>query len=113
MATEPLNPPQPAQGGAIAETELDSAVISATAGASPWALAWRRLRRNKVSLAFGVLFVLLVCSALAAPLWAEHVANTTPSKNNISEVITVDGEERQVVDFDGVPVGPTWQKKYF
>jgi peptide/nickel transport system permease protein len=113
MATEPLNPPQPAQGGAVAEAQLDSPIASATAGASPWALAWRRLRRNKVSLAFGVLFLLLVVSALAAPLWANHVANTTPSRNNISDVITVGGEERQVVDFDGVPVGPTWQKKYF
>jgi peptide/nickel transport system permease protein len=113
MATEPLNPPQPAQGGAVAETELDSAVVATTAGVSPWGLAWRRLRRNKVSLAFGVLFAALVLSALAAPLWANHVANTTPSKNHVSDIITVDGEERQVVDFDGVPVGPTLQKRYF
>ena len=114
MATEPLNPPQPAQGGAVAEAELDGNVVdTSAAGISPWGLARRRLKRNKVSLAFGLLFVLLVLSAIAAPFWANNVANTTPSKNNISDVITVNGEERQVVDFDGVPVGPTFQKKYF
>ena len=113
MATEPLNPPQPAQGGAIAETELDTRILSGTAGASPWALAWRRLKRNKVSLAFGVLFLVLVACALAAPLWANHVAHTTPSRNHISDTITVDGEQRQVVDFEGVGVGPTWQGRFF
>ncbi|MBA2629759.1 MAG: ABC transporter permease, partial [Thermoleophilaceae bacterium] len=36
----------------------------------PWKLGLRRLRRNKVSLAFGFIFVLLVAVCAAAPLWA-------------------------------------------
>ena len=114
MATEPLNPATtPAQGGSVAEATLDTDLATPTAGASPWALAWRRLRRNKVSLAFGALFLLLVILALAAPLWANQIAKTTPERNHISDVVQIDGKETQVVDFDGVPIGPTWQRKFF
>jgi peptide/nickel transport system permease protein len=109
MATDPPIVDALAQG-ALPEPPIDGA--PATAGASPRALAWRRLRRNKVSLAFGGLFILLVLMAVAAPLWA-HVAGTTPSRNHISDVIQVNGEEKQVVDFEGVPIGPTWQKRFF
>ena len=81
-------------------------------GLSPWALAVRRLRRNRVALVFGALFVLLVALALAAPLWAQ-LADTTPAKNHLSDTIVVGGKEEQVVTFDGVPIGPTWQRKFF
>jgi peptide/nickel transport system permease protein len=109
MATEPPIAAPPAQGGAVSEPAIDGATA---AGTSPSALAWRRLRRNKISLAFGVLFVLLVLTAVAAPLWAD-IAGTTPSRNHISDVVQVGGEEKQVVDFEGVPIGPTWNKKFF
>ena len=56
---------------------------------------------------------MLVGACLAAPLWADHVAHTDPYKNHLTETITVDGEEKNVVDFDGVPIGPTWQGKFF
>ena len=110
MTTDSPVEPQPAQSGMAAEIEAEAS--HAPSGTSPWALAWRRLRRNKVALAFGLLFVVLVLIALAAPLYANWVG-TTPSANNVSGVITVDGEERQVVDFEGVPIGPTWSKQYF
>src|SRR3712207_4027335 len=113
MATDHPLTPQPAQGGAVVEAEIGAGIAAPTGGLSPWQLAWRRLRRNKVSLAFGVVFVLLVALALAAPLWADHVAKTTPEKNHISDVIRVGGEEKQVVNLEGVPIGPTWQKKFF
>ncbi len=46
-------------------------------GRSPWALAWRRLRRNYVALFFlGVFFVILI-ACLLAPVYADHVAGTT------------------------------------
>jgi peptide/nickel transport system permease protein len=83
------------------------------AGASPWRLAARRLRRDKTSLAFGGLFILLVAVCLAAPLWANHVANTTPDANHLSDTIEKDGETVNVVGFDGVPIGPTWQGEFF
>jgi peptide/nickel transport system permease protein len=81
-------------------------------GISPWALARRRLRRNKAALGFGVLFVVLVGLALAAPLWAQ-IADTTPARNHLSDTIVVGGKTEQVVSFDGVPIGPTWQRKFF
>lgn len=83
------------------------------AGAGPWRLALRRLRRNRVALAFGALFVLLVLVALAAPLWANEVAETTPSANHLSDQIVLDGERVDVVSLDGVPIGPTWSGKFF
>ncbi len=59
--------------------------------ASPWYLAWLRLRRNKVALGCGVLFVLVVLLCLAAPLWAQHVAHTGPNDNHITDTIVIDG----------------------
>jgi peptide/nickel transport system permease protein len=83
------------------------------AGAGPWKLAWRRLRRDKAGLVFGVLFLVLVAACLAAPLWAEHVAHTTPDENHLTDTVEQDGEAVNVVGFDGVPIGPTWQGEFF
>lgn len=94
-------------------SELEAEASHASAGTSPWGLAWRRLKRNKVSLAFGIVFLLLVVIALAAPLWANAIADTTPDRNNVSGTIMKGGEEVDVVSVEGVPVGPTWESKYF
>ena len=85
----------------------------ASGGLSPWQLTWRRLRRNRVALGFAVLFVLLVGACLAAPLWAEHVAHTTPEENHLTDTIEVDGRQVNVVDFLGTPIGPTWRGEFF
>ena len=73
------------------------------AGASPWRLALRRLRRNRVALAFGGLLVLIVAFVLAAPLWAEHVAETGPNRGHTLEKLDVDGQQREVVTVEGHP----------
>jgi peptide/nickel transport system permease protein len=78
------------------------------AGSSPWRLAFRRLRRNRVALAFLGLFVLIVVFVLAAPLWANDVAHTGPNATHTLEKITVDGEQRDVVSPEGQPIGPVW-----
>src|SRR5882724_4740098 len=75
-------------------------------GRSPWYLAWLRLRRNKVALVCGGVFVLIVLFCLAAPLWAEHVANTGPNANHITEKVMINGEPTNVVATDGTPIGP-------
>ena len=49
-------------------------------GIGPWRLGCAACARNKVALAFGVLFVLLVLACVAAPLWANHVADTTAER---------------------------------
>ena len=77
-------------------------------GQSPWRLALRRLRRDRVSLAFGVLFVALVLGALAAPIWASAVADREPNRTNETGQIEVDGKPVNVVSLDGVPIGPQW-----
>jgi peptide/nickel transport system permease protein len=82
-------------------------------GASPWQLAWRRLRRDKAGLVFGVLFLFLVAACLAAPLWAEHVAHTTPDENHLTDTIEQDGETVNVVSLEGIPIGPTLQGEFF
>jgi peptide/nickel transport system permease protein len=79
----------------------------------PWRLGLRRLRRNKVALFFGVLFVLLVAVCAAAPLWANEVAHTGPNENHLTDRIVVDGQEKDVVALDGVPIGPTYQGEFF
>lgn len=94
--------------GGLAEPDDDQ-----QKGASPWRLAMRRLRRDKTALAFGIIFILLVGSCMAAPLYANEVAHTTPSENHLSDTIEVDGETVNVVGFDGVPIGPTWQGEFF
>jgi peptide/nickel transport system permease protein len=80
------------------------------AGLGPWRLGLRRLRRNKVAILFGLLFVLLVGVCLAAPLWAKQVAHTTVSENHLSDTIVVDGKKTNVVSLDGVPIGPQYLK---
>ena len=79
----------------------------------PWSLTARRLRRNRVALAFGALFLVLVCACLAAPLWASQVAHTTPEKNHLSDTIVIDGETTNVVSYLGTPIGPTWGGRFF
>lgn len=81
-------------------------------GRSPWRLAWMRLRRNKVALGFGVLFVVIVLLCLAAPLWAHFVAQTGPNQNHITDKILVGGQQVNVVAPDGTPLGPGLRGRY-
>jgi peptide/nickel transport system permease protein len=73
-----------------------------------WRLAWRRLRRNRVALAFGGLFVLIALFSLAAPIWADHVAHTGPNATHTLQKLDVDGKKREVVGPSGKPIGPQW-----
>ena len=81
-------------------------------GRSPWYLAWLRLRRNKVALACGGLFVVIVLFCLAAPLWADHVAHTGPNENHITDKVMINGQETYVVAPDGTPMGPGLHGRY-
>src|SRR5918997_4182720 len=110
MATEPAATEQAFQGPAAFEEEARREGVH---GVGPWRLGLRRLRRNKVALAFGLLFVLLVAACLAAPLWADKLAHTTPTENHLSDTIQVDGKTTNVVGLDGVPIGPTWKGEFF
>jgi peptide/nickel transport system permease protein len=101
---------------------LDSAAAiaadegGAIEGKSPWLLAWRRLRRNYVALAFLALFVVIVILCSLAGPYARHVAHTGPNDNHLGETFTRDGKQVQVVSkggfvngefhAGGIPVGP-------
>ena len=74
----------------------------------PWYLAYRRLRSNRIALAALGLFIAIVLFVLAAPLWADGVADTGPNKTHTTEKISVGGERREVVSLDGTPIGPVW-----
>jgi peptide/nickel transport system permease protein len=92
-------------------------------GRSPWFLAWRRIRRNYVALAALFLFILILVACACAPLYAKHVAHTSPEANHITEVVKVSGKDVPVISAGGTftdpktgetrvrPVtiiGPTW-----
>jgi peptide/nickel transport system permease protein len=106
VATEPATETT-LQGPAAWEAQAEKEHVH---GLGPWKLGLRRLRRNKVALFFGALFVVLVLSCVAAPVWADRVAKTTPESNHLSDTITVDGKSKNVVGLDGVPIGPQWLK---
>jgi peptide/nickel transport system permease protein len=102
-------------------------------GRSPWYLAWRRLRRNKVALASLVVFFLVVIACLLAPVYATHVAHTGQNTNHVLETVKVNGKSENVVSaggylnkhtgkqcdtataspgdcilFSSIPIAPTW-----
>jgi peptide/nickel transport system permease protein len=54
-----------------------------------------------------------VVICLLAPVYAEHVAHTTPFENHLTDKVTVGGETKNVVSLDGVPIGPTWHGRFF
>jgi peptide/nickel transport system permease protein len=83
------------------------------AGAGPYRLAFRRLRRDRTALVFGAMFLVIVAMCLAAPLYAQHVAHTGPADNHITDTVTIGGKPRDVVSPSGIPIGPTWHGRFF
>src|ERR1700761_1964345 len=78
----------------------------------PWKLAGRRLRRNKIALAFLGLFIVLVVLCLLAPVYSHSIAQIGPNTNNVTGTVNVRGHSENVVSFDGVPIGPTFTRHY-
>jgi peptide/nickel transport system permease protein len=103
VATEPATIASPEETGFEAVAEREHAV-----GVGPWKLARRRLRRNKVALGFGAMFLVLVALALVAPIWAHDVAHTDVGTNHLTEVLKEGGKSVDVVSLKGIPIGPQW-----
>jgi peptide/nickel transport system permease protein len=82
-------------------------------GIGPWRLAWRRLRRNRMALAFGALFLVIVALCLLAPVYAKDVAHTTLAAEHITEKVKVNGKLQDVVSLNSIPIGPTWHSRFF
>ena len=112
MAVDPTAPSPGAPAALEPGVALGRNAIEGEGGVGPYKLALRRLRRNKTALVFGAIFLLIVFLCLCAPLYAKHVAHTTPSANHITDQITVRGKTRDVVSPGGIPTGPTWTSKF-
>ena len=110
---------------AVFEPEAEGIILDAeetggdVVGRSPWALAGRRLVRNKLAMGAGVLFLAIVAVSLAAPLYAHRVAHNDPFEPNLSGTFQLNGKTVQVIQQGGgklglgeTPVGPTWHSKY-
>jgi peptide/nickel transport system permease protein len=99
-------------------TELPSAISAARPdddappGIGPYALAWRRLKRNRAALFFGGVFALIVVLCLLAPFYARHVAHTGPNANHLTDQVRVGGKLKDVVTPGGIPIGPTWHGRF-
>ncbi|HEX4306274.1 MAG TPA: ABC transporter permease [Solirubrobacterales bacterium] len=116
MPSESENPGgEAAVPGAAASTgtgDGNPSVVDADTGGSkgggPWALAWRRLRRNKLALVALGVFLLIVICCLLAPVWANDVAHTGPDQTHTLEKLNEGGETREVVEVTGKAIGPQW-----
>ncbi len=89
-------------------------------GRNPWALAARRLWRNRIAMAALVLFVLIVVLCLAAPLYANYVAHVNPFAPNLNGTTVVGGKVVPVMQQGGgslrlgeTPIGPTWDLHHY
>lgn len=90
-------------------------------GRSPWALAWRRLRRNRIALTGLVLFLLIIAVSFAAPLYANDIAHVNPFANNLNGTTILHGHRVPLMQRGGgilklgeTPIGPTWDiRNYF
>ncbi len=97
------------------------AVVGALpSGASPWALARRRLLRNKVAMTMLFVLVIIVAACLAAPLYAKHVAHTDPFRSQLDATTVVNGktvpvmhEETGGLGLGVTPIGPTWDPAHY
>ncbi len=119
MALDPPVRPSPGNAGAGVVITSDQGSGDAwekgrhAPAIGPWKLAMRRLRRNKVALAFLVLFILLVAACLLAPVYSSDIAHIGPNTNNVTGTINVGGKSENVVSLTGVPIGPTFTRHYF
>ena len=89
-------------------------------GRNPWALAGRRLRRNRIALAALGLFLLILALSLAAPLYAHDVAHVNPFAPNLNGTTVAGGKTVPVMQQGGgtlhlgeSPIGPTWDIHHY
>jgi ABC-type dipeptide/oligopeptide/nickel transport system permease subunit len=84
-----LEPPPPGGGSSAIEAR------------SPWRLAWRRLRSDRVAIACAVVILLIVLVALCAPLIAAAVGHK-PDETDQAGGLTP----------EGLPLAPSWSHPF-
>ncbi len=68
--------------------------------------AWQRFRRDRLAIAGGLLILLFIALASAAPLVVKYGTRHSPFQQHMMDKITVGDKLIDVVDDDGLPVGP-------
>ncbi|HLK00197.1 MAG TPA: ABC transporter permease [Streptosporangiaceae bacterium] len=93
---------------------------AAPAARNPWAIAARRLWRNRIAMASLLLFALIVIVSLAAPLYAHDVAHVNPFAVNLNGITVVGGHTVPIMQQGGgvlklgeTPIGPTWDPGHY
>jgi peptide/nickel transport system permease protein len=106
-------PGAPEAGGTVA-------VPPAPGAAGPWRNSLTQLVRNRPAMAAAAVFLLIVLAALAAPLYAHHVAHTDAFRSNISGTTVIDGKTVPVLapsstglKLGVTPIGPTWDPAHY
>src|SRR3984957_13957301 len=90
----------PAIGGVV-PTDMEQLEVSA--GLGPYRVAWRRLRRNYVALAFGGLFLLILLMCLLAPVYSADIAHIGPDDTS---------QAFNALSATGIPIGPSWTSHF-
>jgi len=104
----------------LEQVEADPGLRPAVVGRNPWALAARRLWRNRIAMAALLLFLVIVVLCLAAPLYAHNVAHVNPFPPNLNGHTVVNGKVVPVMRQGGgvlhlgeTPIGPTWDPNHY
>jgi len=106
-------------GAIVSEAPAQAGALAPIVG-SPWAIARRRLLRNRVAMAMVAVLVVIVAVCLCAPLYARHVAHTDPFRSNLDGTTIMHGRRVPVMQEStsglalGVtPIGPTWDVRHY
>jgi len=104
----------------LEQVEIDPGLRPAVVGRNPWALAARRLWRNRIAMVALGVFLVIVILSLAAPLYAQHVAHVNPFVPNLNGHTVVNGKMVPVMQQGGgtlhlgeTPIGPTWDPQHY
>jgi peptide/nickel transport system permease protein len=104
----------------VEQVEAPADLRPEVVGRNPWALAARRLWRNRLAMAALVLFLLIVVACLAAPVYAYHVAHVNPLAPNLNGTTVINGKVVPVMQQGGgtlklgeTPIGPTWDPYHY
>ena len=104
----------------LEQVEPDAGLQPEIVGRNPWALAGRRLRRNRIALAALGLFLLIVLMSLLAPVYAHQIAHENPFAPNLNGTTIVNGKVVPVMQqgtgglhLGETPIGPTLDPHHY
>ena len=87
--------------------------------AGPWRATLHGLLADRGALGAGLALLCILLACLAAPLYAQHIAQSDPFRSNISGTVVIDGQTRAVIEasteglgLGQTPIGPTGRGAY-